>query len=189
MWDPVNPIIPPDINVTIRGSALCPPSIRRRVPSASHIDKILRDLKKMNTGDQLSRLLELLFYWPALTAELIFAMDLEKRKAKKLARKKEQERRQVIKKMEREQRKIINKKEQEEAKKMQQEKRKVIKKRAAEFLKDTKKREKEFNKLAMQKTLATDMEVPSEPNVGENEERNTGRCDVQGMTQDGEVFN
>ena len=64
--------------VEIDESDLVPPWIRTKMPSPNMVSKMARELSKMTLKDYITRVIQLVHYWPALVQEIIYEQETKR---------------------------------------------------------------------------------------------------------------
>ena len=64
--------------VEIDESDLVPPWIRKKMPSPNMVSKMARELSKMTLKDYITRVIQLVHYWPALVQEIIYEQETKR---------------------------------------------------------------------------------------------------------------
>ena len=59
---------------------------RTTVPSMAIVDKYTKEIERLGRPAKWVRMLELLYYWPTLATEIVFNLDLRKKRKAKMAR-------------------------------------------------------------------------------------------------------
>ena len=71
-------------DVTIDENIEVPPCRRTTVPSMAIVDKYTKEIERLGRPAKWVRMLELLYYWPTLASEIVFNLDLRKKRIRKM---------------------------------------------------------------------------------------------------------